>query len=302
VEVEQLLSEPAELLGAADTPSGMQGAKVLTLRSEWRGKSVVFRAKWRPQSTEDIVNEPRKELAAYAVQKLFLGDEEQVVPPTVPHCFPLAEYRRFDPEAAPSFPGIDCVLGFASYWLESAETVSAARKHGLLPEGSGIWDAKLFARDPVYRSSVAHANLLTYLINHGDAHPEQFLIERTPRGLRTYVVDNSIAFLSVKNPMLLLREDWSHIQVPRLPRRAVDRLSKLTHEDFVRLGTLVELERIGRQLRHVSGTALLPSDGSTMSWNGSHLRIGLTTAEIALVESRVRDLLERPELASMLDH
>jgi hypothetical protein len=300
MDVERMLSERVELLGATDTPSGMQGAKVLTLRSAWRGAAVVFRAKWRLQSSEDLVNEPRKELAAYAVQKLFLDDEQMVVPPTAPHCFPLAEYRRFDREAAPSFHGIDCVLGFASYWLESAETVSSARKHGLLPEGSGIMDHQLFEQDPSYSTSVAHSNLLTYLINHGDAHAEQFLLERTPRGLRAYVVDNSIAFLSAKNPMLVFRQDWSHIQVPRLPRRAIERLSKLTHEDFGRLGTVVELERNARQLRNVSGAVPSPSDGSTMSWNGSRLRIGLTTAEIALVESRVHELLARPNLARML--
>jgi len=37
-----------------------------------------------------------------------------------------------------------------------------------------------------------------------------------------------------------------------------------------------------------------------MSWHGSRLRIGLTANEIALVRSRVRTLLERPDLPQLL--
>jgi hypothetical protein len=133
------------------------------------------------------VNEPRKELAAYAVQKLFLDDTELVVPPIVAHCFPLAEYRAFVPDERASIDGTDCVLGFASYWLESVRTASAARQEGLLGgPGEGFWDAELFDKDAMYRRSVGNTNLLSYVIRHGDPHNAQFLIEQTPQGLRTY--------------------------------------------------------------------------------------------------------------------
>jgi hypothetical protein len=296
--VERLLGGPVELLGMADTPSGTQGAKLLTLRALAGARSVVFRAKWRPQSSADLINEPRKELAAYAVQKLFLEGLELVVPPTVAYCFPLESYRRFAPNEAASFDSVDCVLGFFSYWLESVETVSMAREEGLLGKGDGIWDAQLFARDPTYKTSVAECNLLTFLINHGDAHTEQFLVEQTPYGLRAYVVDNSIAFRSIKNPMLLFRQDWSSIQVPWLPPRPIERLRQLTPEDFSRLGTIAVLERRERQLVGVPlPNASVENDGSSMSWSGSRLRIGLTRGEIELVRTRVRELLARPELA-----
>lgn len=279
----------------ADTPSGSQGAKLLTLRSH---SGSVFRVKWRPQSSAGLINEPRKELAAYAVQKLFLNDDELVTPPTVAHCFPLEEYRRFAPSEPATFDGIDCVFGFASYWLEGAETVSAAHREGLLA-GDGVWDAKLAERDAMYRGSTAKANLLTYVINHGDAHNEQFLLEHTPRGLRAYDVDNSIAFLSIKNPMLLFREDWSRIQVPALPEHALERLRKLAPEDFSRLGTVSELQREQRQLVRVSDhDPQSKSDGSAMSWAGARLRVGLTTAEIALISARVRTLVERSDLGT----
>jgi hypothetical protein len=165
----------------------------------------------------------------------------------------------------------------------------------------GFWDAELFEKDAMYRSSAGKTNLLTYVIRHGDPHNAQFLIEQTPRGLRTYVVDNSIAFRSIKNPMYLIREDWSKIRVPLLPKRTIERLRALTDQDFASLATVTELQWQGRQLVRVTASAQAKSDGSAMSWNGSRLRIGLTEGEIELVKSRVHDLLARPDLASIVE-
>ncbi len=284
-----------ELLSMDDTPSGSQGAKILTLRSE----GVVFRARWRAQSTNGLINEPRKELAAHAVQRLFLDDHELVVPPSVAHCFPLSDYRRFAPDEKASFAHVDCVLGFASYWLERVKTVEAAEDEDWIEKDTGILDEELFEDDALYRASVSKANLLTFLINHGDAHGKQFMLEWTPRGLRTYIVDNSIAFLSIKNPMLLLREDWSNIQVPALPKRAIARLKALSEREIARLATIAELELRGRQLISTRGSGSQSQhepDSSAMSWTGARLRIGLTRGEIELVSSRIRELLARPDL------
>jgi hypothetical protein len=301
-QVEESMSGQTELLGVAPTPGGTQGAKILTLQVKVGRRSIVFREKWRPQSSADIINEPRKELAAYAVQKLFLDETELVVPPTVAHCFPLTEYRNFVPDEQPTFDGTDCVFGFASYWLESVKTAGSARDGGLLGAGEGAWDPDLFESDRLYRRSVSNTNLLTYLINHGDAHNAQFLLEQTPGGVRAYVVDNSIAFRSIHNPMLLFREDWSKVRVPLLPRRTVERLRALTDEDFARLAIVAELERRGKQLVSVAPTPVASeSDGKAMAWAGDHLRIGLTPGEIELVRSRVRDLLARPDLESIVD-
>lgn len=301
-QVEELLGTQLQILGMAHTPSGQQGARILTLRVKLGARDVVFRAKWRAQSTASIVNEPRKELAAHAVQKLFLDETELVAPPVVAHCFPLAEYRAFVPDERASIDGIDCVLGFVSYWLESVRTASSARQDGLLSgPGEGFWDAGLFERDPMYRRSVANTNLLTYVIRHGDPHNAQFLLEQTPQGLRTYVVDNSIGFRSIKNPIYFLREDWAKIRVPRLPKRTVERLRALTDEDFASLATVTELQLQDRQLVRAAKPAAGHSDERAMSWNGSRLRIGLTRGEIELVQSRIRDLLARPDLARIVE-
>ena len=298
-EVEHLLDAEPVILGMVDPPSGSQGAKVLTLKASGPRGATVFRAKWRPQSSADLINEPRKELAAYAVQRLFLTDDEFVSPPTVAHCFPLSSYRQFAKAEQPTFEVADCVLGFASYWLEDVQSVSAARKHGVLDSGDGVWDAARFDRDTLYRESVAKTNLLMFLIEHGDAHDDQFLLEVTPHGARAFVVDNSIAFLSIPNPMLLFREDWSNIHVPWLPKRAIERLRRLTDDDYTLLGTVAELELKDRQLVTPSELERAPSDGSAMSWHGSRLRFGLTTKEIALVRSQVGELLARPDLARL---
>lgn len=300
--IEQLLSADLEILGMADTPSGMQGAKLLTLLSHDKDREIVLRAKWRPQSSEDVINEPRKELAAYAVQHLFLDETDLVVPPTTAHCFAGPHYRHFEPKARASLRGVDCVLGFLSYWLEDAKSVKSARKDGLLGPGSGVWDARRFQSDGAYRDSVSNGNLLTYLINHGDAHDEQFVLQTSPRGLRAFVVDNSIAFRSIKNPMLLLREDWSSIQVPALPSKAIARLKALTPADFARLGNISELALQDGALIPISPSEPLASDGTTMTWNGSHLRIGLTTGEIELVAARTAELLKRPDLDALTRH
>jgi hypothetical protein len=298
-EIEQLLDVEPAILGMADTPTGSQGAKLLTLKANGPRGSSVFRAKWRPQSSADLINEPRKELAAYAVQRLFLADDELVSPPTVAHCFPLEEYRLFAHDEPATFSVADCVLGFASYWLEDVQSVSAAHRDGALGSGEGVWDAARFDRDTLYRESVAKTNLLMFLIKHGDAHDEQFLLELTPKGARAFVVDNSIAFLSIPNPMLLIRKDWSNIQVPWLPKRAIERLRQLTDEDYARLGIVAELELKERQLVTPSKLERATSDGTAMSWHGSRLRFGLTSKEIDLVRSQVSTLLARPDLARL---
>jgi hypothetical protein len=299
-QIQDVLAGDLTLLGVADPPSGSQGAKLLTLRAISGGKELVFRAKWRPQSSDGLINESRKELAACAVQKLFLDAAEWVAPPTVARCFGLREYRAFVPNEPATFAGVDCVFGFASYWLEDIVTLGVARERGLLAAGNGVLDVKLFERDPVYRSSLANANLLTYAINHGDAHDEQFLLQSTSRGFRAFVVDNSISFQSIKNPMLLFREDWSQIQVPWLPKATIERLAKLNAADYAGLGNVAEFERRGSQL--VSLPAAMPrtkSDGSAMSWTAARLRIGLTALELELVQTRIRELLARPDLADL---
>src|SRR5688572_11174948 len=86
-------------------------------------EKVRFRMKWKPclEGGQGWNNAPRKEVAAYELQKLFLAPSEYVVPPTMLRCLPFEraekQFGMVDPK--PTFPGTQCVLGIASYWLEN---------------------------------------------------------------------------------------------------------------------------------------------------------------------------------------
>jgi hypothetical protein len=210
-EIEGWLGSPElAIVGAASTSTGIQGAKVLTLSVPGAAGPVVFRAKWRAYSTLSPINDPRRELAAYHVQRLFVDPSEYVVPPTHGHCLDLAEYRRHvDPTAQPTFHGFDCVFGMLSYWLENARTPA------------DVYDPELYRESAVYRRSVSNLNLLTFLINHGDSHARQFLMVDRRDGPRVYAVDNSLSFGTFVNTDIGAALDLSRLQVPALPRAGV---------------------------------------------------------------------------------
>jgi signal transduction histidine kinase len=71
-QVEELLGGQLQILGMAHTPSGQQGARVLTLRVQAGARHVVFRAKWRAQSIEPAIRERIFELF-YTTKPVGLG-------------------------------------------------------------------------------------------------------------------------------------------------------------------------------------------------------------------------------------
>ena len=274
-DVEALLQrDDLEILAASETSTGVQRARVLTLRSGGPDP-VVFRAKWRAHTTTTRRNSPRFELAAYAVQKLFLAPREYVVPPTAAQCVPIEAYRaRVDPAAQPTFRGSGCVYGILSYWLEGVTSIADAQKagwfHGVHDHA---FDPDLFARDPGYRDSIARVNLLTYVIGHADSHARNFVLARAgalPVGHAVYSVDNSLAFTMHKNPRLEARHDWSAIRVPALPRDAIERL-RSARERLPSLGKIAVLRLAA----------------------GEPVVVGLTAPEIDGIRVRIDALLAR---------
>ena len=225
-DVEALLErDDLEILAASATTTGVQRASVLTLRTGGRNP-IVFRAKWRAHSTTTRRNSPRFELAAYEVQKAFLPPREYVVPPTAAHCFPIEAYRaKVDRAARPTFAGSPCVYGILSYWLEDVSSIADAQRAGWFHgEHDHAFDPGLFARDRVYRDSIARVNALTYVIGHRDSHARNFVIARSGDSPVVYSIDNSLSFTMAKNPRLQARHDWSVIRVPALPRAVIDRM------------------------------------------------------------------------------
>jgi hypothetical protein len=291
-EVEAWLRSPQlDVIGAANTPGGMQGAKLLTMAVPAPEGRIVFRAKWRAYSTASMVNDPRKELAAYAFQKLILDPHQYVVPPTAGRCFDLQHYRSsVDKEAQGSF-GVSCVYGILSYWLERVTEVEKAGDEGILADNE-LLDSRLFKENQVYRHSVASVNLMATLVNHGDAHGKQFLLTKQAR---VFSVDNSIAFESVKNPMLLFRDDWSKIQVPAVPKSVIERLRRVNDDQLAKLAVIEQYTKREGQLVPIPLTGVAGSADSGLRQIGNEIQLGLTRAELDGLRERIGELLEDVE-------
>jgi hypothetical protein len=277
-EVESVLRSPGlEILGSEETPAGRQGARILTLRAPGE---VRFRAKWRALSSSHGLNDPRKELAAYAVQKLFLAPDDFVVPPVVGHCFPLDNYwARVDKNDAQSFANVRCVYGLLSYWLENARSVRDAHSEGWLPSNQ-LFDASLFARNETYARTLADTNLLLHLIRHGDSHRDQFVLTGSAAQPHVYCVDHTIAFSNYRNPTLAPKDEWSQIHVPRLSRRSVSALTALRREELDSLSVVEQYENRDGVL---VATPVAPVAGhreAGMRWAENQLQVGLTNVEI----------------------
>jgi hypothetical protein len=293
-EVEAWLKDPRlQVLGAVRTPKGKQKAKVLTLAVPTTSGKVVFRAKWRADSTQSSLNDPRRELAAYAVQKLFLPPEQYVVPPAAGHCFPIEHYRaRVDPAELPSFDGTNCVYGILSYWLEDAKSIDQAADTQRLDEDD-LFDEDLFWRNAAYRRSLADVNLVAHLISHGDSHPAQFVVTGDQKQPRVHVVDNTIAFSDYRNPKLDAEEDWSILHVPALSAESVLRLRRLHFQDVLRLGVIERFDNREGQLVRTSLPERPAAVASGIRWVGSRLEVGLTRSEIDRLWRRLRAVVQR---------
>ena len=293
--MEDWLGDPhLVIVGATATPGGVQDARVLTLRVPTI-PPIVFRAKWRAETTATRRNSPRRELAAYAVQKLFLKEHEYVVPPTAPHCFPLDEYRdKVDARARASYRNTSCVYGILSYWLEDVQPLGAARKAGWFHGARGhALDRALFDDSRTYRDSIASVNLFTYLIAHADSHAANFLITRDRDEPFVYSIDNSLSLGMPRNAKLPAEDDWSRLRVPALPRDRIDRVRELGSR-IDQLRSCAELEPQDGQLVLASRSSRSdapPTDG--MDWLDGRLRVGLTASEIAGVRDRVERLSSR---------
>lgn len=271
-----------EIVGVGET-SGSSGAKIMTLRLKRPHETFVLRAKWRTLGGS-LFNDARKEIAAYAVQRLMLLPHEYVVPPTVGHCFDLRTYRKHvDSDASPNIEGLKCVFGSLSYWLEHVETpkpFSEAR----------------FRENPEYRAAIADVNLFTYLIQHGDTHNSNFLVSRQPkaRTLRIYSPDNAIAFSPVwRNPLDYFRDNWYELRVPALRQAVVTRLRKLTPKDFSALRVIEQYRIEGARLVPVAPGKPIDDDDEGLRRDGATLQLGLTDGEVERLRERVRSVLQR---------
>ena len=240
--------------------------------------SVVIAAKWgtAPRNGGAFNNEPRYEVAAYVIQRLFLDEDEYVVPPTVLRAVPLAFLQEQVPDAAPTFSAAPrSALVALQYWLT-----------GVTPEG--FWSAERARNDSVYARYIGNFNILTYVIRHSDANVGNYLISTSAERPRVFAVDNGIAFASTESNR---GTEWRELNVRRLPRATIERLRQVTRKQLEEtLGVLAEFDiRDGELVAVPPGENIRPNQG--VRRRDGKVQIGLTGSEIGALEARILELL-----------
>jgi hypothetical protein len=273
-EMETLLGEaPLYLRAAEPVGSGRAGAIRLLVEIP-----PVVRVKWKSSAPggDGYNRSPRRELAAYALQKLLLDEDDYVVPPSAARCQPPEWAALAGSDATPTFADARCVLGVVSYWVEDA--------HPLEP-----FSQDRFAHDGVYRRRVALLNLVTHLIDHHDTKAANFVVSRDQRA---FSVDNGMAFSGWRTPYGWFSLGWQDLRVGALPADVVRRLRRLTRRDLDSLATVAELRvRAGR----LEPAALEPPFDAArgVRRRGDRIQLGLTVDEIDSVWQRLEGVIEK---------
>ncbi|MEO6081155.1 MAG: hypothetical protein ABIQ86_15485 [Steroidobacteraceae bacterium] len=277
-ELERLLrAEPLVIVQAEISRPKATGD--ITLKADVSfGGAPPLRVKLRKAEpgAETFNNVPRYDLAAYELQKLFLDPEDYVVPPTVLRMVPLAEFAKHSSNVSATFPGAPQVLAVVQYWLNDVKTIA------------DVYDAEMFATDPVYARHIGQMNLFTYLIEHRDSNAGNFLIGRQKNGARVFSIDNGVAFASADSDR---GELWKNLRVKQFPADAIERLRKVTPQVLTaRLGVLAQWQLEKEHYVPVTPGANL-GGVSGVRRKGDVVQMGLTRSEIAAVQRQLKNLL-----------
>lgn len=241
--------------------------------------STVMLVKWAKAApgASTFNNEPRYELAAYELQKLFLTEPEYVVPPTVARVFPLAYYRTLDSNIRATFDNTTSVLVVLQYWLAQVT-------------GKDVHNEKRFDTDEKYARHLANTNLFSYLVRHSDSNFGNFLISTDSTNPRVFAVDNGVAFSSLESDR---GKEWQHLRVKRLPAGTIERLRKITRQDLDNaLGVIAQFEIQGKELIPVPATANI-NPGRGVRKQDNLVQLGLTNREINELEDRINWVLKK---------
>jgi hypothetical protein len=269
-----LRSEPIEIVSESYAGAGLTGASRLEIRL--LGHRETISAKWKPMPTrlDGINNSPRKEIAAYEVQKFVLEPEDYVVPTSVARCLPPSAFPDPSRHSEATLPGSRCELGVLTVWLENVT----------LPDP--LLDLERFRQDGVYARHLGHFNLVTYLIHHQDGRRGNFLVSTDDRDRRVFSIDNGVAFSGILYNWFV--RNWKRIRVPALPQRAIERLEQIRPEDLEPLAVVTEL-RLGPD------GIFVPVPAGPIRERDEGVRIDGPTIQLGLDEDEIEDLWERIE-------
>ena len=223
-------------------------------------------------------NSPRKELAAYQLQRIFLSPKDCVVPTAVARCARQEQLRTRDPGVKPSLPGTQCVLGVVVVWMRDVT----------VPDR--LYDESRFRRDATYAYFMSNLNLLTYLIQHKDGRSGNFLVSKDETRRRAFAIDNGISFGPwVYNYFV---PNWNDLRVAGLRKESMDRLRQVHREDLEFLAVVAQLEADEQGILRLvePDSPLDPGDGVRVE--GTTVQLGLEDGEIEDVYQRIQELIE----------
>ncbi len=273
-----LKSQSFEILAAAESPDGITAPYKLRLRLP-DGRVISAKFKRAPDDLDAFNNSPRREIAAYEMQKLFLDPADYVVPPTVVTCLPVEQNRGTLADLRPH-AGANCAIGVLAYWLENVTD-------------EDVLDEDRWEKDALYRHSLGNLNALTVLIGHQDDIGNNFMRSEDKRRPRVFAIDNGLAFGAMGvNPVQLFSSEWSDVQVEALPQKTVERLKKLSVADFERFYVVVQLKLVEGTFLTVPPTSpISKTEGARRQ--GEVIQLGLTADELTDVNVRLVQLLGR---------
>ena len=276
--LQRLQRDEFQIVSAKGAGGGVRGAEKVELAYA-DGEHIAAKWKAAPASGDGWNNSPRREIASYALQQLFLDPDDYVVPPVTARCIALDTYAPIRRDASPTLEGSRCVYGVLAAWLTNVAQPDKA------------FDRERFSKDPEYAERFADLNLFAYLAAHRDARDNNFLESKDPANPQLFSVDNGIAFGGVLYNFFTWHFDELHTSV--LPKHAVERLRGIRASDLARLGVLQELRADANGVLQTvePGPNLDPEQGTRLS--PGHIQFGLTRAEIDAIAERLRVLLEK---------
>lgn len=257
---------------------GVTGASLVKI--ELVDEQRVVSAKWKamPGGLDGINNSPRKELASYLVQRLFLAPADYVVPTSVARCLPAETFPDAQRPSHPPLRGTQCELGVLSLWLENL---------AMPPE---ILDLERFGRDRGYAERLADFNLATYLMKHQDGRLGNILVSPPDLPYRIFAVDNGVAWSGLWYNWFV--PNWKHLRVPALRRASVDRLRGVKEADLAYLGIVANFIREpDGMLVPAEPERNLDPDRGVREQDGG-VQLGLDDDELEDLFERIEDLIE----------
>jgi len=271
-----------EVLSVESAGAGTTRPEKDEIRFPETGDQFYVKGKLIPSALDGFNNSPRKELAAWKLQSLFLDPVDFTVPATALRCVPLERWEERHSRERPVVPGTKCVLVQTAIWIENVT----------VPDE--LYEEERFLTDLNYAYHLANFNIFAYLIDLRDNRKGNVLVSTDDSNRRVFAVDNGVAFGTVwYNWFYPPTYAWRKIRVPALSRKSIDRLRKLERADvdFLMVVAQLEADSNGILWSVTPGPAIDPEVG--VRRDGTTVQFGLTEEEVDEIWERIESLIER---------